>query len=208
MRLSNLENFITPRQQESKQDIQQLRGTLWSPLLKMEIGGLSLFLLGCEHLQERYKDAVALFEAAFNEPKVSRTLFSKEFDLFSCSIKGGRTQLQATLPTDLTLSYYPSEEPRFQAEVEWKAPTLPIPSGAVVGQVRVITDLGKTLVCMPLFAAQPVEASLRYRTELVWQTVKGKMGQRMGLLMAAIGLAIIGLTFYRFYHMKRAFRKG
>lgn len=165
-------------------------------------------LLGCEHLQERYKDAVALFEAAFNEPKVSRTLFSKEFDLFSCSIKGGRTQLQATLPADLTLFYYPSEEPRFQVEVEWKAPTLPIPSGAIVGQVRVITELGKTLVCMPLFAAQPVEASLRYRTELLWQTVKGKMGQRMGLLMAAIGLAIIGLTFYRFYYMKRAFRKG
>jgi len=34
-------------------------------------------LLGYEQLQERYKDAIALFEAAFNEPKVTRTLFSK-----------------------------------------------------------------------------------------------------------------------------------
>ncbi len=54
-------------------------------------------LLGCEKIEHRYKDAIALFEAGFNEKKVSRTLFSKGFDLFAYSMEGGKTPLQAYL---------------------------------------------------------------------------------------------------------------
>ena len=40
-------------------------------------------ILSCERLEDRYKDAIALFEAGFNEKKVSRTLFYKGLDIFS-----------------------------------------------------------------------------------------------------------------------------
>ncbi|MBS0652785.1 MAG: D-alanyl-D-alanine carboxypeptidase [Verrucomicrobia bacterium] len=161
-------------------------------------------LLGYEQLQERYKDAIALFEAAFNEPKVARTLFSKEFDLFSCAVKGGKKPLQAAIPADLVLSYYPSEEPQFNASIEWNALDLPIEPGKLVGQIRVTSiPKGKTLVQMPLFSTQLVEATLSYRLELAWQECKRAMGQKMGLLMGAMGIALISFSFYLFYPRRK-----
>ncbi|MBI2810209.1 MAG: D-alanyl-D-alanine carboxypeptidase [Candidatus Melainabacteria bacterium] len=43
-------------------------------------------LLGCDKIESRNKDAIALFEAAFNEKPLGRTLFSKGFDLFTCEV--------------------------------------------------------------------------------------------------------------------------
>lgn len=157
-------------------------------------------LLGYEQLQERYKDAIALFEAAFNEPKVTRTLFSKEFDLFSCPIRGGKRPLQATIPTDLVLSYYPSEEPQFNASIEWNSIELPIEPGKLVGQIRITSvPKGKVLVQMPLFATQHVEATFYHRLELLWLECKRGIGQKTGWLMGGLGIALIAFVFYRFH---------
>jgi serine-type D-Ala-D-Ala carboxypeptidase (penicillin-binding protein 5/6) len=164
-------------------------------------------LLGYEHLQERYKDATTLFEAAFNEPKVSRTLFSKEFDLFSCPVKGGKKPLQAALSSDLILSYYPSEEPQFTATVEWEPLVLPIDLGRRVGKIRVTTPQGKVLVQTPLFSTQLIEPTMSYRIELAWRGFQRGIGHKTGLILGIVGLAIIGLTFYLFYpRRKRACR--
>ncbi len=161
-------------------------------------------LLGYEQLQERYKDAIVLFEAAFNEAKVARTLFSKEFDLFSYPIKGGERPLQAAIPADLVLSYYPSEEPQFNTSIEWNALDLPIEPGQLVGQIRVTSaPHGKTLLQVPLFSTQLVEATFSHRLELAWQKSKRAMGQKMGLLMGAMGVALITLAFYLFYPRKK-----
>lgn len=157
-------------------------------------------LLGYEQLEERYKDATVLFEAAFNEPKVARTLFSKEFDLFSCPIKGGKRPLQAAIPTDLVLSYYPSEEPQFNTRIEWNALALPIEPGQLVGQIHVTAaPYGKTLLQVPLFSTQLVEATFSYQVELAWLECKKAIGQKIGLLMGAMGVALISLAFYLFY---------
>ncbi len=156
-------------------------------------------LLGYEQLQQRYKDATVLFEAAFNEPKVARTLFSKEFDLFSCPIKGGKRSLQAAIPTDLVLSYYPSEEPEFTTSIEWNALDLPIEPGKLVGQIRVaVASRGKTLLQIPLFSTQLIEATFSYRLELAWLEWKKALRQKTGMLMGATGIALITLAFYLF----------
>ncbi len=166
-------------------------------------------LLGYEQLQERYKDAIALFEAAFNEKKVSRTLFSKEFDRFSCTIKGGKTALQADLPSDLVLSYYPSEEPQFNTSVRWLSLPLPIQPGMQVGEILVTAGQGKRLVQMPLFATNLIEATLRHRTELAWASARDIISKKMAFVMAAVGLSIVGLAFCLFLTAKnRASRKG
>jgi D-alanyl-D-alanine carboxypeptidase (penicillin-binding protein 5/6) len=160
-------------------------------------------LLGCEHLHERYKDAIALFEAAFKETRVARTLFSKEFDLFSCMVKGGKRPLQAAILSDLVLTYYPSEEPRFQATIEWNQVALPIHSGQHVGQIRVTNDSGKVLLQMPLFATQLVEPTLLYRIESNWLTYKKILSQKTGLLMGGMGMAILTLAFYLYFHRQK-----
>lgn len=166
-------------------------------------------LLGCDNLNDRYKDATALFEAAFQEPQVDRTLFSKEFDLFSCPVKGGKRALQAMIPSDLTLTYYPSEEPQLQTAIEWNPLLLPIHPGQHVGQIRVKNDQGKTLLQMPLFSTHLVEPTLLYQMETAWRACKQGLSQKMGLLMGAMGMALPILAFYLYFHRhKKAYRKG
>lgn len=166
-------------------------------------------LLGYEQLQERYKDAIALFEAAFNEKKISRTLFSREFDHFSCSIKGGKTALQAVLPADLVLSYYPSEEPQFNTSVQWFSLPLPIRPGMQVGEILVASAQGKRLVQMPLFATNQIDPTLRHRAELAWASAKMAINQKTALVMAAVGILIVALAFgLHSPSKKRASRKG
>lgn len=52
-------------------------------------------LMGCDKLEQRYRDTIALFEAGFNEPKIKRTLFSKNFDIFSIMQKKVKAPLKS-----------------------------------------------------------------------------------------------------------------
>ncbi len=160
-------------------------------------------VLGCEQIQQRYKDAITLFEAAFNEEKCSRTLFSKAFDHFSCTLPGGTIPLEADLATDLILEYYPSEEPLFTTEVQWDPPAFPIEIGAPVGQVAVLSKEGKVLMQNPLFAVRPVDSTFVFKTHLVWESGKAQLKRNIAFLVAIIGVAIVGMTFYFFHHKRR-----
>ena len=125
-------------------------------------------LLGCQQLAMRYQDAITLLDAAFNEVKVTRTLFSKQFDHFSCMLPGAKTSLVADLLQDLKISYYPSEEPEFSVNIHWEAPLLPIRAGEQVGEVVVLTQDGSVLAKEVLYSTQPVEATLTIRCRSLW----------------------------------------
>jgi D-alanyl-D-alanine carboxypeptidase (penicillin-binding protein 5/6) len=153
-------------------------------------------LLGCEKLEQRYKDAIALFEAGFNEKRVSRTLLSKGFDLFSYEVEGGTVPLQAYLTQDIALEYYPTEEPVFKIAVLWQPPVLPIAAGQKVAQMQVTSPEGKILASAPLYAVRSVETTWRYQTGLVWRKVKKGMGDRVALAMACGGILILASGFY------------
>ncbi len=153
-------------------------------------------LLGCETIEQRYKDAIALFEAGFNEKKVSRTLFSKGFDLFNHQIQGGNIPLQAYLSQDIVLDYYPSEEPVFKTAVLWQAPAFPISSGQKVGELQVSSPTGTVLASAPIYAVRHVDATLSYRMNLAWQKVKRSVWDNVTLVMATSGILILASTFY------------
>jgi serine-type D-Ala-D-Ala carboxypeptidase (penicillin-binding protein 5/6) len=164
-------------------------------------------LFGCEKIEQRYSDAIALFEAAFNEKKVSRTLFSKGFDLFSCPVEGGKLPLQAGLAEDLLLHYYPSEEPVFKTAVLWQVPSLPITPNQQVAEMQVLSTEGKVLMAAPLYAIKGVEATLLHQCHLGWQKVKKGLWDHLALVMVAIGLVVIGGSYY-YTHRPSASRRA
>lgn len=111
------------------------------------------------HRDDRYQDAIRLFEKAFEETLENRFFFGRQH-LFSTEIPGAKTMLQANLSEDLSLSYYPAEEPVCRAFVHWRSFALPIRKGEVVGEVRVIDQKGNILKSGDLLAKEEVKGTL------------------------------------------------
>jgi D-alanyl-D-alanine carboxypeptidase (penicillin-binding protein 5/6) len=153
-------------------------------------------LLGCEKIEQRYKDAIALFEAGFNEKKVSRTLFSKGFDLFTCPVEGGKAPLQAYLSQEIILDYFPSEEPIFKTEIAWQPPFLPILADQKVAEMRILSSRGKIISSTPLFAVRAVEPTIGHQVQSVWKKIKAGIWNPIGLAMAVVGTLILAGCFY------------
>ncbi|MBI3236666.1 MAG: D-alanyl-D-alanine carboxypeptidase [Chlamydiales bacterium] len=164
---------------------------------------LIVALLGCERIERRYEDAIALFEAAFKEPKIERVLFSKEFDKFSCPVQGGKRPLQASMGSDLILSYYASQEPPFQTVVEWEVQKLPIPPGQSVGSICVKTPQGNVLARTPLFSIQSVEPTWGYQIESICRKAQLLLQKNIRWILSILGLALIGSSLYLFQIRKK-----
>ncbi len=152
-------------------------------------------LLSCEKLEDRYADAIALFEAAFNEKKVSRTLFAKGFDVFTHAVEGGKSPLQAYLHSDVAITFFPSEEPVLKSVIAWDALTLPIPAGARVGQVLMHSQDGRLLTSADLFAIRAVEPTFYFRMQTQMQAVRKGLREHMTLVLIALAATIFLVTF-------------
>lgn len=120
-------------------------------------------LLGCEHSEDRFKDAIALFETAFREKPLVRHLFSKGDDQFSRDVPKSDTQLRGRLEEDLNVSYFLSEEGKLNAHILWHKLRLPVKEGAQVGNILVEDAQGNEVASSPLYAANRVEKTLYYK---------------------------------------------
>ena len=109
-------------------------------------------LLGCTKKEERYTDAIRLFETAFAEEKEDRCVFSRGH-CFPREIKGSQESLQAELLEDLSISYYPSEEPPLRAFIHCAVHPLPIVKGQKVGEIHLV-DASNTLLQRKNLAAK------------------------------------------------------
>ena len=146
---------------------------------------LIVVLLGCPDTHQRYNDAIALFEAAFNEKKMSRTVFAKGFDLFPHNIKGSKQVLQASLVEDFVIDYYPSEEPQFKATLHWDDLKLPIAQGARVGELRLVFSDGKVFKSRTLHAHEALDKTFAYELLALLQKLKIVMKSKIALLLLA-----------------------
>lgn len=156
-------------------------------------------LLGCNDYHQRYKDTIALFEAAFNEKRVSRTVFAKGFDIHTLKIKGASQPLQAMLAEDLTLNYYPSEEPKLKATLRWNELQLPIALGDAVGEIQLIDiSVGKVLKSAPIFAVAPLDKTLYSRALDFLQQAKRVLAYKISLLfLITLGFSYLIWAFTR-----------
>lgn len=120
---------------------------------------LIIALLGSEKREGRFIDARALFDAAFAEKLTKRTFFEPG-SLFHRPLQGRKSSLQAHLNKQLSLSYYPSEEPQCRIFVRWLPLPLPIQQGQKVGEVQILTQDDKVLVQGDLISDQEVAPTL------------------------------------------------
>lgn len=120
-------------------------------------------VLGCTK-SGRYVDAKKLFEAAFQETLVEHLLIPVSQD-FKQSIEGAETPLAASLQNNLSINYYPAEEPQCRAFVHWDAIELPVKKGQRVGEVRIQDESGKLLKAEALIAKEDVKGTFGFRAK-------------------------------------------
>jgi len=152
---------------------------------------LIVVLLGCEHLDQRYRDAITLFEAAFNEEKATRTLFSKEFDFFSTQIPGGKNGLQAGLSSDLIVAYYPSDGQIFHSKIFWEERPLPIRKDDKVAEIGIYTDNGQIITKSALYAMNDVDPTFRHVLGLKYQACKQVLYAHHSIMLGLIGCVFL-----------------
>ncbi|MEM8728184.1 MAG: hypothetical protein AAGE99_05760, partial [Chlamydiota bacterium] len=118
---------------------------------------LIAILLGCdESYNQCFRDAIRLFDAAFEEEKEERRLFNKEDNIFSRDVKQARGFLKAVLTEDVIISYYPAEEPEIMIELDWNHRLPPIEKGSFVGSINIVDKRGELINSCPLVAAESV----------------------------------------------------
>ena len=82
---------------------------------------------------------------------------------FRLDLEGASTPLWASLPTDLSIRYFPAEEPICRAFVHWDPVALPIQKGARVGEIQVVDDRGRVLKTEVLQAKDAVSGTFAFR---------------------------------------------
>lgn len=120
-------------------------------------------ILGGETKESRYLDAINLFEEAFREEQNMRILFNKDFDRFSTKVSRAKQTLQGYLKQDITMNYFPSEEPHLQAEIVWEKLSCPVNQDQIVGYLNVSDQNKHMHFHEPIFAAQNVEKKWFFR---------------------------------------------
>lgn len=153
---------------------------------------LVVVLLGCSALAQRYQDAIALFDAAFNEKLEQRVLLPKGCDVFVHDYKGGAEPLKAVLQEAAVIHYYPSEEPVLKTQLIWDPVVFPVREGQKVGCLEVKEEGQRLVASFPIIAVKSVEAAWGYRFLKLWQGARGP------ILMSALGLLILGGLGYKY----------
>lgn len=120
-------------------------------------------VMGCQKIGERYDDVIKMFDTAFKEQKLRRTLLAPGPCKLTKKVMGAKGGLKTLLPHGLYYDFYPSEEVPVKASVKWVIPKLPIVKGQSVGWVRIQDKKGQVLQEVPLLAASPLSPSLFYR---------------------------------------------
>lgn len=113
-------------------------------------------LLGYKERNQMFLEAVKLFEAAFNQPKVHHVYLKAGLQKFSLPMIKAKKPLETYLAEDLSFDYYPAENPGAKCLLYWESLEFPIRENQKVGEVRLVSVDGTVLKINPLFAKEDV----------------------------------------------------
>lgn len=119
-------------------------------------------LLKCENREQMFLDAIKLFEAAFNQPKVERLLLKAGETSYLFSPPGAENSIKTTITENVVIQFYPSEEPELTATLQWKEVHLPVEKGQCVGEITIRTADNKVLRKVLLLAAESASGTWSY----------------------------------------------
>ena len=140
-------------------------------------------LLKTDERKDIFLDSVKLFEAAFNQPKVQRTLLKAGPQKFALEIRGANKPLQTFIQEDIKIEYYPAEEPRLKSYLQWDAVKLPVAKNQKVGELSLKDSNGNEIKKVPLYALEEMK-------ETWLQRVKNAI-INSGWYLKVLGLAVI-----------------
>jgi len=106
------------------------------------------------------QDAKRLFDAAFSQTRVQRILLKKGPQRYALNLAGARGPVRTYITTNVCTNYYPAEEPDFNCRLYWdKNLSLPIEKEQRLGEIHLMTEEGRVLQAVPVFALHAMRSS-------------------------------------------------
>ncbi|CDR33038.1 D-alanyl-D-alanine carboxypeptidase [Criblamydia sequanensis CRIB-18] len=117
-------------------------------------------LLKTKERDDIFIDAKKLFEAAFSQPKLQKTLL-KSGSQKGLLLKGAKQTLIPYIQKDVKMEYYPAEEPNLSCKMHLKKDLFPpIEKGSVIGEIQILNKGEVSLLSVPVYAKERVDLSL------------------------------------------------
>lgn len=114
-------------------------------------------LLKCDESGQVFRDAIKLFDAAFNQSKMRKVVLKSGPQKFTYQLEGA--VLNTYSKEDLILDYYPAEEPTVKCFLQWHTLKLPISKDQEVGELQLKTLKGDLIQKVALFSTADMEES-------------------------------------------------
>lgn len=112
-------------------------------------------LFKAKERQDIFADAIQLFEAAFNQPKIKQVLLKGGIQKFTREISGSDRFLKTYILEDFSIEYYPAEKPKIRCLLYWDDLSIPIAKDQRVGELR-LENNGITISTIPLYAQEEI----------------------------------------------------
>jgi D-alanyl-D-alanine carboxypeptidase (penicillin-binding protein 5/6) len=144
-------------------------------------------MMNVKERKDIFRDAIRLFDAAFNQLKIEKTVIQAGSQRHSFELEGAEKLIKTYSEEDVALAYYPAEEPKIKAFLQWDKLELPVKKGQRVGELQLKTDDQKVLRAVPLFAQEDVEGKFNFKMQ---EFFKGK-GSKI-LLVTGLAALIAG----------------
>lgn len=145
-------------------------------------------LMKCKERDDLFSDARRLFEEAFKEKKIEKTIFPKGLQKFAF-------QVPVYIKNAISISFYPSEAPQVNYSLLWNPVELPIEKDQPVGTLSFKDQKGNLIAQETLFAAEKLDYSFG-------QKIKRRL-QAMGAFRWAILAAVLLLSLFFSVYRKR-----
>lgn len=118
-------------------------------------------VLSCEKRPSIFEDTKKLFETAFEETKITRTIFAPGIQKFQKEVYGGKAKVLTYTQEPLAISFYPSEEPEIRCQLIWDNIKAPLKKGDHVGELHLLAD-NILVKQIPLFSVNDVDLFFSY----------------------------------------------
>lgn len=148
-------------------------------------------LMNAKERKNIFREAKLLFDAAFNQPRMEKTLAVAGNQKYQVSLPGAAKPIRTYLAADLTLTYYPAEEPEIKAFIQWEPLQLPIEKDQKVGELRIVAENGNILKTGALYALEASRPTLAHRMSYLFN------GGILFWILAGLTGCFLAMRFFR-----------
>lgn len=156
-------------------------------------------LLKSEQRRHNFEDAVKLFEAAFNQPKLSQTLVHAGAQKYTLQLPGSSSNLKTYTTEGFKHEFYQGEKPELHVWLKWdKNLSLPFEKDQKIGELAIQGTDKKIVKRIPLFAESAVQLSWKEKVRRFFAFE----GSGIEYLIAGLLLLLLVLVPYLFFRRR------